>query len=51
MRSFMICTYLIPRIIWVIKQIMVRWTESVLCVREKENGFRGMLDKPEEKSS
>jgi hypothetical protein len=47
----MFCTYLIPRIIWVIRQMMVRWTECVLSVREKKNGYRDMLDKPEGKIS
>jgi hypothetical protein len=36
MRSFVICTYIIPRIIWVIKQVMVRWSECVMCEREEE---------------
>jgi len=47
----MICTYLVPRIVWVIRQMMVRWTECVLCVGEKKNGYGYMLGKPEGKSS
>ena len=36
MRSFIICTYLILPIIWMIRQMIVRWTECVMCEREEE---------------